>query len=111
VSPKLLHRIVNLLPARAGHGKYTSGTLHDNDFPKRFGFGFMTVSSKLLLAKLNESISEERGGKNWIEVKSEACKAPRHDSRSREGGRGFRLHNLRGAEQFRLRERRHAQPD
>jgi hypothetical protein len=32
-------------------GKYTPKALQENDFPKRFGFGFMLISSKLMPCK------------------------------------------------------------
>jgi hypothetical protein len=85
--------------------------LQDNDFPKRFGFGFMAVSSKLLIYKPNDSVSEGRDEENWVEVKSESRKTPRYNSRSGQGGGRFRLHNLRSTEQFRLCQHGHAQPN
>jgi hypothetical protein len=80
--------------------------------PKRFGFGFrdaLLVNSSF--AKHDDSIPEHRAEENEVEVKSEGCKAPRYDSRSGESGGGLRFYDFRRTEQFRLRQRGHAQPN
>jgi len=39
------------IPAAPTGGKYTPDDWQQNDFPKRFGFGFLMISSKLRFTK------------------------------------------------------------